>query len=621
MEKYDSIRNVDDALKLSAVECEYFVAYLFNRQGYTTRVTPPSGDEGVDVYASNDTEKCIVQVKRYRTSKVTLDDVLKTAGAMSAQRADKAYIVTTSILTKQARNQAQKLPDLIIINKYKLNEWIKLYNTLIPIQPPPPPPSPLPLNPTFLAPDNLPIAIPFTGSAKQESIDTDLPTPLPPPPPPPPPPSLWIWAIGFVLLITFVVVASFSNVTLPLDDSVKPPNPPSTKARLIISGGTNNNPPTATTAEAVKPTKSSMSAPAPSISAEDHYIIGNQYIEESNFAAAIQEFTRAIGLKDDYAAAYFGRGAAYMSLGRYEAAISDLNKVVALKPDSDIAFLFRGTTYAEMGSTDEAIVDLTQALNLNPGLYIAYLTRGHVYLNAYEKAHAYIDLVKAYNESDDDSVRRDASEYLMQLGEGLPVAIINADDFLNVRSEPDANKDNIITRLFPGDRVRVIEANVDHSWLKVVTPQGSGWISSVLPKYSTLIWQTEPIAQNSVSVPTTTSTPLLLSTRDSAIQAAKRLAPAGDAQTALVHYVPLRTARQHLPFLFESVTLSDSHMVWLVSIWLPPDQIPPNAVSLPNTSEKPSNLFFAFGPNGEVVTKAYVASDVTNIMGWLQEAY
>jgi len=79
---------------------------------------------------------------------------------------------------------------------------------------------------------------------------------------------------------------------------------------------------------------------------------------------ALQDCSRAIELKPDYAHAYATRAILYNSKHDYDHAIADYGQVIKLKPDSGIYFAFRGSIYASKGDYDRAIADCTHAQQL-----------------------------------------------------------------------------------------------------------------------------------------------------------------------------------------------------------------------------------------------------------------
>jgi tetratricopeptide (TPR) repeat protein len=93
---------------LEAKQFEHEVAMWMTRAGYQARVTQPSHDGGVDVLATRNGEKIVVQCKRWDRP-VGPDKVRELAGSRSDWKADRALLVTTSDFTKAAVDTAQRL--------------------------------------------------------------------------------------------------------------------------------------------------------------------------------------------------------------------------------------------------------------------------------------------------------------------------------------------------------------------------------------------------------------------------------------------------------------------------------------------------------------------------------
>ena len=91
---------------------EFLTGEFFRRNGYTVRVTPPSGDGGVDVIAerldSITGPDCIViQCRRYAGTTVTIDEVKAFWATILDSNATKGLIVTTSRLEDGARHYCE----------------------------------------------------------------------------------------------------------------------------------------------------------------------------------------------------------------------------------------------------------------------------------------------------------------------------------------------------------------------------------------------------------------------------------------------------------------------------------------------------------------------------------
>ena len=154
-----------------------------------------------------------------------------------------------------------------------------------------------------------------------------------------------------------------------------------------------------------------------SISAETYYTWGNTKYDLGDYKGAITDYTQAIRLKPDYAAAYYNRGLAKHDLGQHFAAIADYDSAIRLKPDYAEAYYNRilqsrmspsaclkpqhttiarsrstlcrqdfdifirlkpdyATTIADFGQHFAAIADYDSAIRLKPDHATAYYNRG-----------------------------------------------------------------------------------------------------------------------------------------------------------------------------------------------------------------------------------------------------
>ncbi len=63
---------------------------------------------------------------------------------------------------------------------------------------------------------------------------------------------------------------------------------------------------------------------------------------------------------------YYNRGVAYGDKGLYDQAIADYTQAIALKPDYAAAYDNRGWSYEKKGARDQAVADYRAALRLDP---------------------------------------------------------------------------------------------------------------------------------------------------------------------------------------------------------------------------------------------------------------
>ena len=80
-------------------------------------------------------------------------------------------------------------------------------------------------------------------------------------------------------------------------------------------------------------------ASAPAQSSEDYKAKGNEFFKISQFAEAIEQYTRALEVDRDNAILYSNRSAAYTKLGDYKKALEDASRCIQLKPQWAKGFL------------------------------------------------------------------------------------------------------------------------------------------------------------------------------------------------------------------------------------------------------------------------------------------
>ena len=98
-------------------EYEKYVCEVFNKKGYTTELTPQSGDYGIDIFATKGEEKIAIQVKMYGNfRKVNRSMIMKLHGSKDYFGCNKAILVTNGEIMPDAIEVANRLQiDLQII--------------------------------------------------------------------------------------------------------------------------------------------------------------------------------------------------------------------------------------------------------------------------------------------------------------------------------------------------------------------------------------------------------------------------------------------------------------------------------------------------------------------------
>ncbi len=103
---------------MTGIQYEYYVANKLQSMGYRNiRVTRGSGDHGADILAiSPDRKKCAIQCKHY-AGKVGNKAVQEAHAGASYYKCDRAIVITNSLYTKQAIQDA-KMIGVVLISRF-----------------------------------------------------------------------------------------------------------------------------------------------------------------------------------------------------------------------------------------------------------------------------------------------------------------------------------------------------------------------------------------------------------------------------------------------------------------------------------------------------------------------
>jgi tetratricopeptide (TPR) repeat protein len=126
-----------------------------------------------------------------------------------------------------------------------------------------------------------------------------------------------------------------------------------------------------------------------------YYSRGIAYRGKGDPDRAIADYNQAIRLDGDYAYAYYIRGNAYYNKREYDRAIEDYTGAIRLDGDYALAYNNRGAAYDDKGDHDRAIADYTEAIRLDPAYAYAYNNRGVAYRNKGEHDRAIADYTQA----------------------------------------------------------------------------------------------------------------------------------------------------------------------------------------------------------------------------------
>lgn len=107
--QYDEDERIDID-KMDGGTFEHFCADLLRVNGWTdVRVTPASGDHGIDITAEKDDIKWGFQCKRWGDTKVDAIAIGQTYKGKALYECDMVAVITTSTLTAQAEGEAKQL--------------------------------------------------------------------------------------------------------------------------------------------------------------------------------------------------------------------------------------------------------------------------------------------------------------------------------------------------------------------------------------------------------------------------------------------------------------------------------------------------------------------------------
>ena len=145
---------------------------------------------------------------------------------------------------------------------------------------------------------------------------------------------------------------------------------------------------------------------------------GNTHFQNNEFTEAVADYTEAIKMQPDLAAAYSDRASAYIEIKEYDKAIEDANQAIKLKPDLPWAYAARASAYRNKGDLDHALADYEQLIKLQPEYAKGYFRRGEILEQRGDKQAAKADYQKAFDLSTKDITLRKAAQDKLDALEG-----------------------------------------------------------------------------------------------------------------------------------------------------------------------------------------------------------
>jgi tetratricopeptide (TPR) repeat protein len=103
---------------------------------------------------------------------------------------------------------------------------------------------------------------------------------------------------------------------------------------------------------------------------------------QGHYVQAVEDHTEALRIDPGLAAAYAGRGWAYLRQNDFRRAIQDYTEAIRHDPGAAPAYLNRAWAHLQVDDYEQAIRDCTEALRLDPGLTRAHEMRSWAYTQA-----------------------------------------------------------------------------------------------------------------------------------------------------------------------------------------------------------------------------------------------
>ena len=104
---------------------------------------------------------------------------------------------------------------------------------------------------------------------------------------------------------------------------------------------------------------------------------GDAEMKKTNWKAASDDYSKAIGIDPQSSVAYNARGTALQSKGDLDDAMKDYTHALTINPQMAEAYEGRGNVKAVKNDLDGAIADYTQAIKIDPKRAVAYDGRGN----------------------------------------------------------------------------------------------------------------------------------------------------------------------------------------------------------------------------------------------------
>ncbi len=173
------------------------------------------------------------------------------------------------------------------------------------------------------------------------------------------------------------------------------------------------------------------------------------YRMQSDFDAAIADYSAAIRLSPDDPNAYYGRGVIYFVQNEYEKAYKDMTQLASIAPDVSTTYYFLGLLNNQLKKYGDAVKQFDTYIKAVPNDSDAYAGRATAYVGQKQYKQALADLNQAIK------IKPNIAEFYLQRGlvqQKLGDEQASASDYLiwiQANINVDVQKTNLVLR--PGE--------------------------------------------------------------------------------------------------------------------------------------------------------------------------
>jgi len=138
-----------------------------------------------------------------------------------------------------------------------------------------------------------------------------------------------------------------------------------------------------------------------------HINLGNLYFAEERYEESGKSYEKAVKLWP-VADNHYALGQAYMNAGRYKDAEAQFNEVVRIDPDNPDGNYGLGLNYARQGRYEDAIVQFKAAVNIDDEFYDSYAELGYAYaeLGEMDESQRIVDILEKVDPGLGDTLSR-----------------------------------------------------------------------------------------------------------------------------------------------------------------------------------------------------------------------